>query len=152
MIGATLAHDRITAALGAGGMGEVYRATDTRLGREVALKVRPEGFAQDPERLARFEREAKVLASLNHPIIAHPFGLETGASGADADEGSSLRPQTSSFSSRPAAGTAAPPSGLASPEGIVGHASRVAGREAGRTHSEGLLRGSSVQASPGEGR
>ena len=67
MIGQTLAHYRITAALGAGGMGEVWRATDTKLGREVALKVLPEAFASDPDRLARFEREAKVLASSESP-------------------------------------------------------------------------------------
>ncbi len=77
MIGQTLAHYRITAAIGAGGMGEVYRATDTKLGREVALKRLPEAFANDPERLARFEREARLLASLNHPAIAHLYGLET---------------------------------------------------------------------------
>ena len=77
MIGTTLAHYRITAALGAGGMGEVWRAEDEKLGREVALKVLPEEFAADPERMARFEREAKVLASLNHPNIATLFGLET---------------------------------------------------------------------------
>ncbi|HSO24921.1 MAG TPA: serine/threonine protein kinase, partial [Chondromyces sp.] len=58
--GTTLAHYRITAALGAGGMGEVWRATDEKLGREVALKVLPEAFAQDPERMVRFEREARV--------------------------------------------------------------------------------------------
>jgi len=75
-IGQTLAHYRITAALGAGGMGEVYRATDTKLGREVALKVLPAAVAADPERLARFEREAKMLAALNHPHIAHIHGLE----------------------------------------------------------------------------
>jgi len=57
-------------------MGEVYRATDTKLGREVALKVLPEALASDPDRLARFEREAKVLASLNHPGIAHLYGFE----------------------------------------------------------------------------
>ena len=61
MIGTALAHYRITAALGAGGMGEVWRATDEKLDREVALKVLPEEFAKDPERMARFEREAKVL-------------------------------------------------------------------------------------------
>jgi len=76
MIGQTLAHYRVTAALGAGGMGEVYRATDTKLGREVAIKVLPPEVAQDPERLARFQREAKVLASLNHPHIAAIHGLE----------------------------------------------------------------------------
>ena len=58
-------------------MGEVYRATDTKLGRDVAIKVLPEAFAADPERLARFEREAKVLASLNHPNIAHIYGFES---------------------------------------------------------------------------
>ena len=62
--------------LGAGGMGEVYRALDTKLHRDVALKVLPDAFARDPERLARFEREAQVLASLNHPHIAAIYGLE----------------------------------------------------------------------------
>ncbi len=76
MIGTTLSHYRITAALGAGGMGEVWRAEDTKLGREVALKLLPEDFANDPDRHARFEREAMVLASLNHPNIATLFGLE----------------------------------------------------------------------------
>ena len=66
----------ITAKIGAGGMGEVYRAHDTTLDRDVAIKVLPDAFATDPERLARFEREAKVLASLNHPNIAAIYGLE----------------------------------------------------------------------------
>jgi serine/threonine protein kinase/Tol biopolymer transport system component len=66
----------VTAKIGAGGMGEVYRARDTRLDRDVALKILPEAFASDPERLARFEREAKTLAALNHPHIAHIHGLE----------------------------------------------------------------------------
>src|SRR5262245_45079391 len=74
--GTKLGAYEISSQLGAGGMGEVYRATDTSLGREVAIKVLPEVFAQDPERVARFEREAKTLASLNHPNIAAIYGLE----------------------------------------------------------------------------
>src|SRR5213596_403681 len=66
----------ILSALGAGGMGEVYRAHDTKLNRDVALKVLPDSFASDPDRLARFTREAQTLASLNHPNIAHIHGLE----------------------------------------------------------------------------
>src|SRR5438128_10588285 len=66
----------IVAPLGAGGMGEVYRARDTRLNRDVAIKILPEAFAADPERLARFTREAQTLAALNHPNIAHIHGLE----------------------------------------------------------------------------
>jgi eukaryotic-like serine/threonine-protein kinase len=79
LIGQTLSHYRIIAAIGAGGMGEVYRATDTNLGRDVALKLLPVEFAADPERLARFEREAKLLASLNHTNIAHLYGFEKAA-------------------------------------------------------------------------
>jgi eukaryotic-like serine/threonine-protein kinase len=66
----------IAAEIGKGGMGEVYRARDRKLGREVAIKVLPEEFARDAERMARFQREAKVLASLNHPNIASIYGLE----------------------------------------------------------------------------
>ena len=66
----------IQSPLGAGGMGEVYRARDSRLARDVALKVLLEAFAADSERMARFEREAKVLASLNHPNVAAIYGLE----------------------------------------------------------------------------
>src|SRR5512143_1864423 len=69
----------IVSALGAGGMGEVYRARDTRLERDVAIKILPERFAADAERVARFQREAKVLASLNHPLIAAIYGLEPAA-------------------------------------------------------------------------
>jgi len=77
--GTRLGPYEIAAPLGAGGMGEVYRARDTRLGREVAIKGLPEAFAQNAERLARFEREARLLASLNHPNIAGIFGLEDAA-------------------------------------------------------------------------
>jgi serine/threonine-protein kinase len=65
-----IAHYRVTSKLGEGGMGEVWRATDTKLNREVAIKILPEAFARDPDRMARFTREAQVLASLNHPNIA----------------------------------------------------------------------------------
>ena len=75
--GSKLGVYEVTAKIGAGGMGEVYRAHDTTLDRDVAIKVLPDAFATDPERLARFEREAKVLASLNHPNIAAIYGLET---------------------------------------------------------------------------
>ena len=71
----------VIALLGAGGMGEVYRAHDTNLGRDIALKVLPTAFALDPERLARFKREAQVLAALNHPHIASIYGLEESPGG-----------------------------------------------------------------------
>src|SRR4051794_39549887 len=71
----------ITAPLGKGGMGEVFLARDTRLDREAAIKILPAAVARDPERLARFEREAKVLASLNHPNIATIYGLEESPDG-----------------------------------------------------------------------
>jgi eukaryotic-like serine/threonine-protein kinase len=76
MIGKILAHYEITSQLGKGGMGEVYQAKDRKLGRDVAIKVLPEEFAKDADRVARFQREAKILASLNHPNIAAIFGLE----------------------------------------------------------------------------
>jgi Tol biopolymer transport system component len=76
LIGTSIAHYRVTAHLGEGGMGEVWRATDTRLGRDVAIKLLPDSFAQDAERLGRFEREAQLLAQLHHPHIASIFGLE----------------------------------------------------------------------------
>ena len=75
-VGSKLAHYAVTAKIGEGGMGEVWRARDTKLDRDVALKVLPEAFTSDPDRLARFDREAKVLASLNHPNIGHIYGLE----------------------------------------------------------------------------
>jgi eukaryotic-like serine/threonine-protein kinase len=74
--GTRLGSYELLAQIGAGGMGEVYKARDTKLGRDVAVKVLPEAFARDPERLSRFQREAKMLASLNHPNIATIYGLE----------------------------------------------------------------------------
>jgi serine/threonine protein kinase len=76
LIGKTLGHYEISAALGKGGMGEVYRARDTKLGREVAIKVLPKEMSGDPERVARFEREARLLASLQHAHIASIYGFE----------------------------------------------------------------------------
>ncbi len=81
MIGQTIGHYRVQEKIGAGGMGEVYRAADPRLGRDVALKVLPETFARDEDRMVRFEREAKILAALNHPNIASIYGLEESGDG-----------------------------------------------------------------------
>jgi Tol biopolymer transport system component len=78
-VGARIGHYEVTGLLGAGGMGEVYRARDTRLDREVALKILPDVFAGDPERRARFAREAKTLAALNHPNVAQIYGVEESA-------------------------------------------------------------------------
>jgi serine/threonine protein kinase len=74
--GFSLGPYRIERPIGAGGMGEVYRARDTKLGRDVAIKILPRIFTSDPERLARFEREARMLAALNHPHIGAIYGLE----------------------------------------------------------------------------
>src|SRR5262245_2472255 len=74
--GARLGSYEIVCALGAGGMGEVFRARDTKLGRDVAIKILPSAFTTDPDRLARFEREARVLAALNHPNIGAIYGVE----------------------------------------------------------------------------
>src|SRR5215475_9201276 len=79
MIGTRLAHYEITSHIGSGGMGDVYQATDTKLGRSVAIKFLPEAFSHDDERVARFQREARVLASLNHSGIAAIYGLEESA-------------------------------------------------------------------------
>ena len=95
MIGTRLGAYRVVALLGAGGMGEVYRARDDRLGRDVAIKVLPGPLADDPERLARFEREARALAALSHPNILaiFDFGKEAGISYAVTEllEGETLR-------------------------------------------------------------
>src|SRR6202140_5437944 len=88
-VGARLGPYEILAPIGAGGMGEVYRARDTQLKRDVALKVLPEAFARDPERMARFQREAEVLASLNHPNIATIHGVEDRALVMELVEGNS---------------------------------------------------------------
>src|SRR5262245_43915081 len=78
--GSRLGPYEITAPIGAGGMGEVYRARDSRLGRDVAIKVLPEGVAHDPGRLSRFEREARTVAALNHPniVVLHSIEEESG--------------------------------------------------------------------------
>ena len=76
MVGKQIAHYQIEVLLGAGGMGQVYRARDTKLERHVAVKILPEGLAHDTDRVARFEREAKLLASLNHVNIASLYGME----------------------------------------------------------------------------
>jgi eukaryotic-like serine/threonine-protein kinase len=75
-VGQDVLHYRIVDKIGAGGMGEVYRATDAKLGRDVALKVLPAGMARDPERLQRFQREARSVAALNHPHIVTIYSVE----------------------------------------------------------------------------
>src|SRR5690349_4683397 len=85
-----IAHYRVSAKLGQGGMGEVYRATDTKLNRDVAIKILPDAFAQDGDRMARFTREAQVLAALNHPNIAVIYGVEERALVMELVEGSTL--------------------------------------------------------------
>ena len=82
----------IVGPLGAGGMGEVYRARDSKLQRDVAIKVLPAALAADPERLARFEREAQVLAALNHPHIGAIYGLQESASRHRPGAGAGRRP------------------------------------------------------------
>ena len=105
MIGNKVAHYEITAHLGSGGMGDVYQATDTKLGRSVAIKFLPDAFSHDTERVARFQREARVLASLNHSNIAAIYGVE------ETD-------------SRDIASTSSPRSKLASGQGRTGRSPR----------------------------
>src|SRR6202049_1314193 len=88
-VGDKIGHYEILSLLGKGGMGEVYCARDTKLKRDVALKVLPEAFARDPERMARFQREAEVLASLNHSNIAQIYGVEERALAMELVEGES---------------------------------------------------------------
>ena len=111
--GTKLGPYEILSPIGAGGMGEVYRAKDTKLDREVAIKVLPDTMTRDPERVARFEREAKVLASLNHPNIAAIYGfedhrLETGATHflvMELVDGDTLAKRLSTYTARPPAAT-----------------------------------------------
>ena len=123
--GTRLGPYEIVAALGAGGMGEVYRARDTRLDRDVAIKVLPDAFAEDGDRLARFEREAKVLASLNHPNIAQVFGFEDRAIVMELVEGPTLaeligdgHPEVASIGERPREGDSAAGRGGGAPRGL----------------------------------
>jgi serine/threonine protein kinase len=88
--GTTVGPYEILAPIGAGGMGEVYRARDRKLKREVALKVLPEAFTDNLDRLMRFQREAEVLASLNHPNIAHIYGVEDRALAMELVDGTTL--------------------------------------------------------------
>jgi serine/threonine-protein kinase len=90
VIGKSIGPFQVLAELGKGGMGEVYRARDTKLDRDVALKILPESFAGDPDRLMRFEREAKTLAALNHPNIAAIYGIEDRALVMELVEGQDL--------------------------------------------------------------
>src|SRR5436309_12714853 len=87
---AQIGHYRLTAKLGEGGMGQVYRARDERLGRDVAIKVLPPALANDAQYMARFEREAQTLAALNHPNIAAIYGIEQGAIVMELVEGEKL--------------------------------------------------------------
>ena len=89
--GQSVAHYRIVSELGQGGMGAVYRAVHTKLNRDVAIKVLPPAFAEDAARMARFEREAQVLAALNHPNIAAIYGIEQGALIMELVEGADLK-------------------------------------------------------------
>src|SRR5213592_170354 len=108
--GTRLGPYEILAPLGAGGMGEVYRARDTRLSRDVALKVLPTAMANDAERMARFQREAQTLASLNHPNIASIYGLEESggvrALVMELVEGPTLAERIATSASRDSGGTA----------------------------------------------
>jgi serine/threonine-protein kinase len=94
MTPSTIAHYRIISKLGEGGMGEVWRATDTKLNREVAIKILPDAFAQDAGRMARFAREAQVLAALNHPNIAVIHGVEERALVMELVQGPTLAERT----------------------------------------------------------
>ena len=93
--GATIGNYEVVSVVGMGGMGEVYRGRDRTLGRDVAIKVLPKEFSDDPDRRTRFEREAKLLASLNHPNIAAIYGFESGALVMELVEGEDLSEELS---------------------------------------------------------
>ena len=122
LIGRRLGVYQMLALLGVGGMGEVYRARDTRLGRDVAIKVLPQTVTADPERLARFEREARVLAALNHPNIGTIYGVEE----FDAPSGSGL--PIAARSSWSWSRVKRSPSGFGRPRSVVDHARPAGGR------------------------
>ena len=117
LIGTRLGPYEIVAPLGAGGMGEVYGARDTRLGREVAIKVLPPGLAEDPEALSRFEREARAVAAINHPNILalHDVGTDNGVAHAVMEllEGETLRKRLQSGPPPPARSSSGACSSLA---------------------------------------
>ena len=139
--GTTLGPYSVTAKIGEGGMGEVYRARDTKLDRDVALKVLPQAFTDDPDRLARFEREAKVLASLNHPNIGHIYGLEEAEP--RAEQFTNVTPQ----SGTDATGTAAlPPAGAEARLGLL--ANVVSERRELRVGERLVWRHAAVHANP----
>jgi serine/threonine-protein kinase len=120
MIGKTISHYLILEKLGEGGMGEVYRARDSRLNREVALKVLPEAFAKAMERMARFQREPQVLALLNHPNIAAIHGME---------ESRIVKILSRPASATDSVGQSTPSvSGPAGQHGIITHSPRSPGR------------------------
>ncbi|MGH9447941.1 MAG: protein kinase domain-containing protein [Terriglobia bacterium] len=125
--GTKLGSYEIHAAIGAGGMGEVYRARDAKLGRDVALKVLPEAFARDSERMVRFQREAKLLASLNHPNIAAIYGFEdsgtTHALVMEPVEGPTLAEKISGSAAR----TSQTPAGLPGPSATGTQSARKPG-------------------------
>src|SRR5262245_37824257 len=146
--GTRLGQYEIASLLGAGAMGEVYRARDTKLGRTVAIKVLPEQVESDPERLARFEREARMLAALNHPGIASLFGME-GSSGRhflvmELVEGTTLAER---IGARRAPGRALP-MGDALKFGLQIADALAAAHESGIVHRD--LKPANIQITPGE--
>src|SRR4030095_5352847 len=127
----------VIAALGAGGMGEVYRARAAKLDRTVALKVLPDAFTNDPERLARFEREAKVLASLNHPNIAQVYGFEGTAIAMELVEGPTLDEIINGTATTDGASPTSVPAALALERSLP--IARQNARALGAAHDQGIV-------------